>query len=828
MNRLLTTTACALAVALAGCGGGGDDGLHTPLRPVDFRLPPSTVEATVAGSRTGLTTTYRFNGDTLLERLTVTNIADKVVRDERYDYRGRRLLAVTIGDTLQMEAHYDDLGRLAALEGDTRVIRYCYNTERPLRLDTIKQYSAAHGRRAAEPFQRTDFSYNNEGNRLSGVWQRDFLTNTVHATILKSDGHTDSLRRHYFAGRVNTKLQSGKAGNTVLHSKPVTDPASGERYYTVLTERRGKKTIDKTTITASTTASQTASPLPPPEGGGEGASTASTPPIGGVGGGILLFGILLFVLLTWWLIRFADRRWGLMANFWGPRVPYGKMPRLWMFNVQPYVKMAGITALIILAFLITLGLFQLVGYGMAALIWVMKAASMVILAPAALLASGWVVALLLYLFSSTVRVIINKYIIWLLKLSPIILLGGICAAYEDEVTKYGDRVASWCVDMLGGWTLQEFARHWHVALAAVLAPAALFLAIALLTVVLTLLLMGAEWVMMKAYRVHLRCPHCGGDDHEWLHADGTAHPVPLHPGVYGVFRHRLRGESLPTMLMGGKARLPRRCRACGSVTRAGQTAVNAFGTDVHIGFVGGPMTGKSWLMYEGLYRLIAANPSTMRQHDATHSTSIAAHHNMIVARRDFQTDATRLTHAVQVMVDRRGQPVPWHTHWWDVAGENFDSARQATDMDFYRNVRVVALVIDPLLTVVPAGAGDDFRRWIAAQGRRYSARYDAERAVTALEGILSQAGNNPRRVSVIVVLAKADVGYLRDVAGIDYNTATSQQLHDFALRHMGLHNLDAVLRTSFAGVEYAAVSATDASSPALTRLFERLLRLAGI
>ena len=810
-------------MGVTGCGGGDGDGLHTPLRPVDFRLPPSTIEATVAGSRTGLSTTYRFNGDTLLERLTVTNIADKVVRDERYDYIGRRLRTVTIGDTLEMAARYDNLGRLTALEGDTRVVRYCYNTERPLQLDTIKQYSAIDGRRTAEPFQRTDFTHKHPDGRLSGIWQRDFLTNTVHATILKSDGHTDSLRRHYFAGRINTKLQSGKAGNTVLHSKPVTDPTTGERYYTVLTECRGKKTIDKTTITASTTAS----PLPPPEGGGDGASTASPPPLGGVGGGLLLFGILLFLLLTWWLIRFADRRWGLMANFWGPRVPYGKMPRLWMFNVQPYVKMAGITALIILAFLLTMGLFQLVGYGMAGIIWVMKVASMVILAPAALLAWGWVMALLLYLFSSTVRGIINKYIMWLLKLSPIILLGGICAAYEDEVEEYGDRVATWCTDVLSGWTLQEVAGHWQAVLAIILAPAALFLAIAALVIAVDSILMGAEWVMMKAYRVHLRCPHCGSDDHDWLHADGTPHPVPLHPGVYGIFRHRLRGESLPTMLMGGKARLPRRCRSCGSVTRAGQTAVNTFGTDVHIGFVGGPSTGKSWLIYEGLYRLLAANPDTMRQHDATRNTSIDVRHNMIVAKQDFQTDATRLTHAVQVMVDRRGQPVPWHTHWWDVAGENFDSARQATDMEFYRNVRVVVLVIDPLLTVVSAGAGEDYRRWIAAQGNRYSARYDAERAVTALENILSQAGNSARRVHVVAVLAKADAGYLRDVAGIDYDTATSEQLRHFALTHMALHNLDAVLRGTFANVEWAAASAVE-RGPALLRLFRRLLTLAGV
>ena len=666
-------------MALAGCGGGDGDGLHTPLRPVDFRLPPSTIEATVAGSRTGLSTTYRFNGDTLLERLTVTNIADKVVRDERYDYIGRRLRTVTIGDTLEMEARYDDHGRLAALEGDTRVVRYCYNSERPLQLDTIKQYSAIDGRRTAEPFQRTDFTHKHPDGRLSGIWQRDFLTNTVHATILKSDGHTDSLRRHYFAGRINTKLQKGKAGNTVLHSAPVTDPTTGELYYTVLTERRGKKTIDKTTINVGPGLGLAASgdngndvaanddARRPRQGEALQFSTA------GWHGPTLYVAIaflLLFLLLTWWLIRFADRHWGLMANFWGPRVPYGKMPRLWMFNVQPYVKMAGITALIILAFLLTMGLFQLVGYGMAGIIWVMKVASMVILAPAALLAWGWVMALLLYLFSSTVRGIINKYIMWLLKLSPIILLGGICAAYEDEVEEYGDRVATWCTDVLSGWTLQEVARHWQAVLAIILAPAALFLAIAALVIVVDGLLMGAEWVMMKVYRVHLRCPHCGGDDHDWLHADGTPHPVPLHPGVYGIFRHRLRGESLPTMLMGGKARLPRRCRGCGSVTRAGQTAVNTFGTDVHIGFVGGPSTGKSWLIYEGLYRLLAANPDTMRQHDATRDTSIEVRHNMIVAKQDFQTDATRLTHAVQVMVDRRGQPVPWHTHWWDVAGEN--------------------------------------------------------------------------------------------------------------------------------------------------------------
>ena len=128
---------------------------------------------------------------------------------------------------------------------------------------------------------------------------------------------------------------------------------------------------------------------------------------------------------------------------------------------------------------------------------------------------------------------------------------------------------------------------------------------------------------------------------------------------------------------------------------------------------------------------------------------------------------------------------------------------------------------------MPAGADDDYRRWIAAQGNRYSARYDAERAVTALENILSQAGNSARRVHVVAVLAKADAGYLRDVAGIDYDTATSEQLRHFALTHMGLHNLDAVLRGTFANVEWAAASAVE-RGPALLRLFRRLLTLAGV
>lgn len=818
---------------------------HTPLHPADFQLPPATVMASVSSSRTGQTTVLAFNTDSLLERRAVIDKAGDIVTDERYNYSGGRLTDVTVNGDNTMQASYDTRGRLTLLRGDNAAVRYCYNAERPLQLDTVKVYDIkADGSLAAEPSRRTDLTHAHPDGRLSGIWERDFSTNTVHARLLKSDGHTDSLRRHYVAGKVNTRLQSGKAGNTVQAAQPLTTGDGREKYYTRLTERKGSSkrgaVIDAVNVTIALPGDTAALAAVAALLDGDKASAAgddawrpadtlstmidnfSDPAVATIA---IVF-VVIFILLTFALIYFADRRYGLLANFWGPRVPYGKMRRLWMFNTQPYVKMATVTALIILAFVMTLALFQLAGYGMAALIWLMRTASIVILAPALLLMWGWVVALLLYLFSSTVRAIINKYIIWLLKLSPIILLGTACIVYEEQAKLYGDRLATWCTTMLSGLTLEGVAAHWRLVLAIVLAPAAVFLAIAAGTILVTALLMAAEWLMMKAYRVHLRCPHCGSDDHDWLHADGSPHPVALHPGIYGVLHHDYLGQRMPTMLMGGKGRLPRRCRGCGNVTRSGETDVNTFGTDIHIGFVGGPGTGKSWLMYEGLHRLIAAHQGTMRQHGATRDTGINAHHTMIAGRRDFQTDATRYTHAVQVMVDRRGQPVPWHTHWWDVAGENFDSARQATDMEFYRHVRVVALVLDPLLTIVPDNASDAFRRWTAAQGRRYSARYDAERAVSALDSILTQAGNSARRVHVVVTLAKADNGYLRDVAGIDYDTATGEALRRFALEHMGLHNLDNVLSATFASVEYAAASATD-HGPALLRLFTRLLHLAG-
>lgn len=827
-----------LAAVLASCARPPMvDEVYTPLRAVDLCFPPD-VSCVSVGQRDGMTVHYVFNSDSLLTHYVKVNVAEQVVECYSLDYRDGRLRTVEDRHGDRLIAAYELVGtveRLSSLQGETILRRYCYNAERVLQLDTIKEYKIVDGEVDAEPYRRVDFTRVADDHHLTGMWERDFTNNTVVFTGFAADGRTPNLRKHYVAG----KIQGKKSGNTVYHSGQYVDAATGWTYYTMLTERAGtsrKGSIVDTRKRVFTSRSEAmpqavVNALEAADVDVAVASSGFAPDFSSITSSrqtiiVAIAFLLIFALLAWLLIKYANRKWGLLRHFGGPWVPYGQMRRMWMFNWQPYVKMASITGLIILAFALTVAVFQLLGYGVAGLIWVAKAASYIILLPAALTLVGWVVVAFLYLISATVRTLIHKYLLWLFKLSPIIVLAGLLVAYEDEVREYGDMVSQWCTTVLSGMTLQGLMAHWRVVLLLLLSPVLVFLVIALATVLLTGILWATEWVVMRVYRVHVRCPHCNSEEFDYI-VHGHKYPVPLHPGVYGVFHHDYEDISVPTMLALGKGRLTRQCCRCGNRTTVSKDR-HVVGTDVHIGIAGGPSTGKSWLIYEGLYQLITRHGRTCREHNPAHGESIGAYHRIIESGGQIQTQAGRYTRAVQVMIERKNQPMPWHTHWWDVAGENFDTASNPTLMSFYRQVRCIALLVDPMLTEPGLGASERYKRWTGQQ-RLFSARYNVSSTMAHLDNIIQRCGGSTRDIHLVIVLAKADQGYLSSVAGIaDFANAGSDVLERFVVDDMGLANEVMVARNQYRSVTFAAVSVTTSSKASLRNLIGLLLSRVGI
>ncbi len=532
---------------------------------------------------------------------------------------------------------------------------------------------------------------------------------------------------------------------------------------------------------------------------------------------ILIVLTLVFTIYTLYILEHGGQ---VFSSFLGVRTPLG-LRRMWMFNKEPYRAVLSLTGAIAGSFLTAVILILLVGVVLWGVMWLVKILFW------ALIIIGYIAAVLGFFGIASRDSGGAAFGVVAL------VIGGILIAAEDWFKATGNTLVAWGEDALNslnvfGWVADMFMGTWQLLLVVVLAPIVIFLAVALAVLLVVGLVSAFEWCVMRYYNVHHLCPRCGHSNYDYI-VEGRPYPVALHPGPYGVFHHTLRKDDdhevrVPTMLLNGKGNLPRRCRDCGySVTLKGK---ETFGTDVHIGFVGGPGTGKSWLMYGLLYRLLSRMGGRARQVDKTRDTDIDRKHEAMTRGGSFQTDAEQYTHAVQVMIRRPealimkmvGQgDVPWHTHWWDVAGENYDSASQATVMDFYSHVETIVLVIDPALTVCGAQPSAALSKWLKSNG--HNPLYNLDETMSHLSSIIERTGHNLSEINAVVVLAKADAGYL----GVDYATANADTLRNFVLKDMDLGNFVSAMEMQFSGVTYAAVSVTDNDASDDDKLLDILL-----
>ncbi len=525
------------------------------------------------------------------------------------------------------------------------------------------------------------------------------------------------------------------------------------------------------------------------------------------------------VLLTLGCVAFTlymlEQKAAVFSSFLGKRDENG-MRRMWMFNIEPYRAVLAFTGAVAGSFLASVLAILLVGVVLFLLMCFVKFLFMGLI---------WIAYLLVIIallgIGSRESEGIGFGVVALLIGCPII-------AAEDWLKVTGDNLVAWGFDALKtlnvfGWVSDLLSGTWQLLLIVVLTPIVVFAIFALAVMAMVGLVSAIEWCVMRYYNVHHVCPRCGHSDFDYVVA-GKPLPVALHPGLYGVFHHDLSSltdrniagnESVPTMLLNGKGKLPRRCKGCGyNVMIDGDVT---FGTDVHVGFVGGPGTGKSWLMYGLLYRLLSRMGARARQVDKTRDTDIDRMHDLMTRKASFQTVAEQYTHAVQVMINREQAPVPWHTYWWDVAGENFDRPLQPTEMDFYRHVSSIVMVVDPLLTKNGPSISPRYRAWLVRHGHR--PMYSLDDTLGHLASIIERAGRSMSEVRVTIVFTKADAGYL----GRDYAHVTERAMRDFLVKEMDLNNFVANLDIRCAAVKFAAVSVTDGDATDDDNLLDSIL-----
>lgn len=530
---------------------------------------------------------------------------------------------------------------------------------------------------------------------------------------------------------------------------------------------------------------------------------------------VVLLGLTL--LFAWGYYRWAHKKHDLFNNF-GGQVNSNGMKRLWMFNKEPYLKVGVSILLLLLAFVSAIILLLAVGgvtYGILFVIkWILIAIVWI----------GWICLVL-----GALVVFFGKEPVGCLPT----IIGAVIVYFEKPIRNFGDSIVEWGFSFMNdlnlfSWGFGLFTKFWDVILATFLTPMVIFSAFAILIMIIVFLLMGLEFSVMKVYSVRRPCPSCGSTHTpEYWVDEHHKHPVPLHPGVYGVFTQKNpeTGEKVPTMLFNGKGKLLRKCTSCGSFMKA--DADKTFGTEKHIGIVGHRSSGKSFLLYTALGALKNYFGDRVSQIDAEYDTNIEDNIRRIEKGLSIQTDLKDSYKAVQVMINRKMNPVPYHLFFYDVAGEKFNQASTAskTAMDFYRNVQTIVFVIDPAMIDYSFNPpSENIEKWLSKHSS--PEHFSADGTFSTLKNILESVGRKTKSIDFMFICVKADTGYLE---ACSYpTTGDDLGIEQFMREELGLSNLVDAAKGSFRSVKFDIASVNPTFRERLTSLFISILKNLGV
>ncbi len=262
-----------------------------------------------------------------------------------------------------------------------------------------------------------------------------------------------------------------------------------------------------------------------------------------------------------------------------------------------------------------------------------------------------------------------------------------------------------------------------------------------------------------------------------------------------------------------------------------------YGTERHIGIVGAKSSGKSFLLYTGLDMLMTERK--MSQTQATPETDIRLNKARIDNGQMPPTPKNMYTAIQLLFKKRRLRLVPYHLFFYDIAGEEFDGTNfDQGRIKFFRNVRTVVLVIDPLRVKYPmAGSNRKFvdmvnRERQTAYLRDDSEKYDLNEVTANFIAMLNRSGGiKPKDVNVDIVCTKAEMydsrGYF-DAFGMDYQKASSSQIRAFVKNTMGLGSFVQLVENEFKVRGYWAVDVKSRDKKPVRQLFNSLLKQSGV
>lgn len=525
---------------------------------------------------------------------------------------------------------------------------------------------------------------------------------------------------------------------------------------------------------------------------------------------LLCIVLVLTCLCSFLYYRLASN-YSLFQSFSGKPNKVG-MKKLWMFNSGPYINVSLYLLIVLCAFITAVLLLLAFGAVTYGLLWLLKLLIIV------LVWVGWI-----------------SFVLGLVVLFggkegggclPVIL-GGLVIYFEDSLRGFGEDIVNWGFLFMKkvnifDWGLSLFVDFWDTILLCYAIPMFAFIVISLAVIILISFLTCTEWGIMKLYGISRPCPVCGSKDEKEYWVDKMhKHPVKLQPGVYGVFSHTepLTKTKMPTMLLFGKSKLLRKCNDCGYFITS--VAGKSYGTEKHIGIVGHRSSGKSYLTYTILDRIMKKYGSSAYQIDVDTDTKIESNVSRIENDQGIQTDVRESYRAIQLIIKPKLRPIPYHLFFYDVAGEKFShkSSASKTAMDFYTNVNQIIFIIDPTsIDFSFTTISDKMREWLKTNGS--NEKYSVDGTFSTLISILETAGRNSKDINFMFVLMKADKGYLQHCG--KKTNMNNNEIKQFLQFELGLTNVINAARGAFNKIEYEIASVKKEYSLQLNKIIDQV------
>ncbi|WP_432570493.1 TRAFAC clade GTPase domain-containing protein [Kineococcus sp. SYSU DK005] len=349
----------------------------------------------------------------------------------------------------------------------------------------------------------------------------------------------------------------------------------------------------------------------------------------------------------------------------------------------------------------------------------------------------------------------------------------------------------------------------------------------------------AETISLRVRGITLECPSC----HEriakpaYLCAHCPPHRPTMHrnlvPGTLGVFRRTCRcGNSLPTLLAGGKWKLAARCQR-EQCNAALPTKVNTTPT-FHVPVVAGTAAGKTVFMMAATARL----ESQARSSDGDLIFEFAdegAKQQYVAARKALENASLNRINPTLPGVSLRAYTVYLGgagmrkrlLYLYDSAGERFEHRSGLDHSNFLALTRGVVFIIDPF-------ALDSIRRLAGSEVLE-----NVTASVVEPEDVFSRFGQALREAlklkpgrkfdaSVSVVITKADALLRSPSVPHPYESlhaeadAADRAAYSAAARRWlidvgGQRSLVALIENSFTYADYFVVSALDAFTVTVRR-----------